>query len=282
MATMQHNINKIIKKLRKDFLFNVTMLKCYNAKMNQGLSIILVLLIISSVLTGTVIVGESIIRHSQIIKGAEISEKAFFAAETAVEKAIYDVLKNYTNISTYSLSNTLSNGATYTVLPGGVAADTANPTGGAPIICADATCDAGGGNNPWSFTLTDGESFQLNLDLNGATYPTTLRVERSGSGLGDLIVYECTTSGTPRMCSSGESQTFYPNFTGQDITLGATTKYYRIRINNSGATGTYLLKPTAPLSTALPIGVSITTKGSYAGYERQINDNYPKWQKFGI
>ncbi|MFA5051043.1 MAG: hypothetical protein WC499_02920 [Patescibacteria group bacterium] len=255
---------------------------------NQGLSIILILLIISSILTGTVIVGETIVRHTQIVKGAEVSEKAFFAAETAVEKTIYQVLKNYTDIFTYSIiDGELSNGAQYNIATGGVAADTANPTGGSPIICADATCDAGGGNNPWSFTLGSAtlgydESFQLNLDLNGVTYPTTLRVERSGSGLGDLIVYECTTSGTPRMCSSGESQTFYPNFTGQDIALSATTKYYRIRINNSGATGTYLLKPIAPLSTALPIGVNINAIGSYGGYERQINDNYPKWQKFGI
>ncbi|MFA6145734.1 MAG: hypothetical protein WC697_00170 [Patescibacteria group bacterium] len=247
----------------------------------KGLSIILILLIISSILTGTVIVGETLIRHTQIVKGAEVSEKAFFAAETAVEKAIYQVLKNYVNISTYSIiDGELSNGAQYNIALSGVAADTADPTGGLPIICADTDCD-GEGENPWSFDLDIGESFQLNLDLNGADYPDTLRIERTGDGSsGDLIVYQCIAPAAGTGICTSTSQLFNPNFTAQNIDVSTVpTDFYRIRINNFGAVGTYTLKP---ISTALPIGVSITAKGSYQGYERQINDNYPKWQKFGI
>ncbi len=250
-----------------------TKLKSNNHKIaqssnRQALSIILILLIISSILTGTVIVGETIVRHTQIVKGAEVSEKAFFAAETAVEKAIYGVLKNYASVTTVT-EGSIIYGATSATYSASVSIDAENPDTGIDITNSD----------PWIISLETGESFQLNLDLNSTAYPTALRIDRSGDGLGDLIIYQCTASSNG--CSSTENQIFYSNFTGQDINLSPSIpiNYYRIRINNSGGTGTYTLKPT---SAALPIGVNITAEGSYGGYERQINDNYPKWQKFGI
>lgn len=240
-------------------------------KQNQGVSLILTLLIISSVLTGTILVADITIRHAQIIHGAEISEKAYFAAETGMQKAAYQAMKNYTDISAYSLDDSLEDGATYTAT---ISADTECPN--PPTECIALPISA---TNPWTVTLSAGESFQLNIDINGATYPASVQISRSGSMDTDIIVYECTTTGDPRVCSSTMSQTFSIIFPYTFNITDYATKYYKLRINNVGdSSEDYILTP----SGALPIGIEISSIGGYTGYERRLKTNLPKWQKFGI
>lgn len=251
-------------------------------KANQGISLIIVLLVISSILVSTLIIGDILIRHARIVKGVEMSEKSFFAAEAAVEKSLYGILQNYDDVSTFTLSGSIGS-ASYEVTSLDI--DDDDPNGGGDIVCVDSTCNAGGGNNPWEITLSSGEAFQLSVDLNGATYPTSLKIEKTTGGSGDseLVVYECTTdAGPPRVCSSTASQANYFTFP-QTLTLSPTTKYYWIRINNTDSgSHSYAVKPIVPLTTTLPIGVIINAKGSYLSYERRIEHNYPKWEEFGI
>jgi len=240
-------------------------------KQNKGISLILTLLIISSVLTGTILVADITIRHAQIIHGAEISEKAYFAAETGIQKAAYQAMKNYTNILTYSLSGSLDDGSTYTAT---ISADTECPN--PPTECSALSISA---TNPWTITLSAGESFQLNIDINGATYPASVQIARSGLTDTDIIVYECTTTGDPRACSSTMSQEFSITFPYTFNITDYATKYYMLRINNVGSSSEdYILTPTG----ALPIGIEISAIGGYTGYERRLKSNLPKWQKFGI
>ncbi|MDA2936281.1 hypothetical protein MYX06_03630 [Patescibacteria group bacterium AH-259-L05] len=243
---------------------------------NQALSLILTLLIIGSILTGTVLVGDTIIRHSRTVKGTEVSEIAYFAAETALEKASYHVVKNYADISTCALSGTLSNGGSYSITAGQAAIHDTDPNDGNTITNAD----------PWDVTLSADQSFQLDLDIDGATYPTSLLIERvGGSEPSDLIIYsctttgsfDCTTGGTPRECSNG-SQEFNVSFS-YNLTISASTTYYKIRINNNGsANETYRLTPG---NNTLPIGIDISATGTYSDYERKLKTNFPKWQIFG-
>lgn len=246
---------------------------------NSALSLILTLLIIGSILTGAVLVGDIIIRHSKTVKGTEISEIAFFAAETAIDKAAYQALKNYTDISNYTLSGTLPNsGGVYSIASGGIAVDNDCPN--PPTGCTSG--DIYETTNPWEITLSADQSFRLDLDINSSAtiYPTSLTISKSGSEPSDLIIYECTTGGTPRECTSGYSQNFSVSF-GNPITISASTKYYKIRINNNGdASETYTLDP-AGGSSSLPIGIDISSTGTYSSYERQLKTNVPKWQTFG-
>lgn len=236
---------------------------------NSALSLILTLLIISSILTGTVLVGDIIIRHSRTVKGTEISEIAYFAAETAVEKAAYQVLKNYADIFTCAISGTFSGTASYS------------------LSSISITASA----NPWPVTLSAGQSFQLDLDINTSDttprYPTGLVITK-GSQPSDLIVYECSTSVGSAVCTSGGAprtpgtctQNFSVEF-GNPITISAPTNYYKIRINNNGtANETYTLTPSGGSNT-LPTGIDISATGTYSDYERKLKTNFPKWQIFG-
>jgi len=247
-------------------------------KDNQGISLILTLLIISSVLTGTILVADITIRHAQIIHGAEISEKAYFAAETGIQKVAYQAMKNYTDISAYSLNGTLDDGeSTYTAT---ISADTYCPDASeCTYYCPSPDRCPISNTNAWTISLLPGESFQLNIDINGAIYPDEVEITRSGLTDTDIIVYECTTTGTPRVCSTTMSQEFSITFPYTFNITDYTTKYYKLRINNVGSgSENYILDPTG----VLPIGIEISSIGVYTGYERRLKTNLPKWQIFGL
>lgn len=246
----------------------------------RAMSLILTLLIISSIITATVLVGEIIIRHSQVVRGAEISEKAFFAAEAAMEKTCYQVFKNYDDVSSFSLSGVMSDGES------GYSA-----TVGVDVNCPDVSeteCDYYCGTpsarcpvsptNPWTITLSQGESFQLDIDLNQAAYPAEIQISRAGSSETDISVYECETGGTPRVCSSETSQSFSITFPYTFNISDYANNYYKLRIYNAGdASESYTLTPTGNL----PLGIEISANGAYSGYKRNVKTNVPKWQKYG-
>jgi len=247
-------------------------------KQNQGISLILTLLIISSVLTGTILVADITIRHAQIIHGAEVSEKAYFAAETGIQKAAYQAMKNYTDISAYSLDDSFSDGSTYTAT---ISADTYCPEASeCDYYCPSPDRCPISDANDWTISLSAGESFQLNIDINGVTYPDEIEITRSGSTDTDIIIYECTTTiEDPRICSSTMSQEFSIIFPYTFDITDYEIKYYRLRINNVGSgSEDYVLTPTG----ALPIGIEISSIGGFTGYERRLKTNLPKWQKFGL
>jgi len=233
----------------------------------KAISLIITILIISSILVSTITVGDVIIRHSQTVKGSEVSENAYFAAESALEKANYEIIKNYDNVSSYTLSGSMTNTATYEITD--VSLD--------DRVSLEVTLDAG-------------ESFELAMDFNGTNiYPANIILAQAGSISTDLIIYECTTAGDPRICSSGYAQTFVSSIPSPSYTLPYNdanvfveeNKYYRIRINNldASASETYTLTPSAG---NFPVGVDITAKGVYGGYERQAKSSFPKLQTFGV
>jgi len=246
----------------------------HKTKKNQALSLILTLLVVSSILTGTVLVGDIIIRHNQVVEGAEISEKAYFAAESAMEKALYEILQNYVNALTYTLDEDLDDGANCLINAGDIAVDDDCPNPD-EVECSNGNITL---DNPWVVSLSANQSFQLDLDIDGATYPTSLTIYKAGDEPSDLLVYECTPAGTPRTCSTNLIQTFKVGFP-YSFSL-SDSKFYQIRINNLGdSSESYTLTPGG--ENTLPIGLEITTTGVYSGYERKLVNNFPKWQKFG-
>jgi hypothetical protein len=223
----------------------------------QGISLIITILIISSILVSTITVGDVLIRHSQTVKSVEDSEMAYFAAESVLEKAKYEIFKNYENISSYSLSGSLDNGATYEILSTDIEYD-----------------------SDFSIELGPGESFEIALDLNGIDlYPAALSITQNGSAPTDLIVYQCLTGGTPRVCTTGYTQTFYSALP-LNLSISEEDRYYRIRINNLSAFSSEIYN-LSPSGGDLPIGIDLIAKGVYGEYERRSRGNYAKWQIFG-
>jgi hypothetical protein len=224
-----------------------------------------VILIISALLTAGLAVSDLIIRHSQTIKGTELSEMAYFAAESAIEKVLYKVFKEGCVITNCGVSGYLwSDGPYYKI-------------DNADIV-------VGTVSDSWLATVPAGRSFQLNLDLNGASYPSSITISKSGSNSSDLIVWWCETTGTTnKVCGSTTGQTFYPNFSSQTISnINVPNKYYKIRINNRGAgSETYTFSFTGA---SLPIDLEINEAlGRYRGYTRKIKStspHFPRYQAF--
>ena len=107
-----------------------------------------------------------------------------------------------------------------------------------------------------------------------------MNVTQTGSISTDLIIYECTTAGTPRICDSDYSQVFKSSLP-YSFNISEETKYYKIRINNLDALSseTYTL---VPIAGTFPVGFSVTAKGVHDGYERQAKSSFPKSQFFGV
>jgi len=234
-------------------------------KENKGISLVLTLLIMSSILTGAVIVGDVLIRHGQVIQGSEVSEIAYFASKAGIERTAYQVLKNYENIGSISASGEISSGGTYNVTNISTYAD--EPNGEGEI----------NDNNDWEISLEPGETFFLGLDINGADYPTDISFSKSGNVSSDLVIFQCST--TDGECSGDQTQSFDVDFPYSLDTSSFESENYEISIKNSGnASENYVIAP----NERLPIGVNITSKGVYSSYERQIKATFRKWQKYGI
>jgi len=232
-------------------------------KQNKGVSLILTLLIMSSILTGAVIVGDILIRHGQVVQGAEVSEMAYFAARSGAEKIAYKALKNYEDITNLNNSSgELDNGGSYDVL--GIDTYATNPNTGLEI----------NDSNSWSINLSPGETFHLSLDINGVSYPNSIVFSKSGSVSSDMVIFECNV--TDGECSSNQTQSFDVDFSH---TLSVdSNKNYEITIKNSGSSiETYVIEP----NMTLPIGIQTSVKGVYSGYERQIKATFRKWQIYG-
>ena len=241
---------------RKSACSNVPMFQCSNDK--RAISLVITILIISSILVSTITVGDVIIRHSQTVKSSEVSENAYFAAESALEKANYEIIKNYDNVSSYTLSGSLDNEATYEII--------------------DVSLD---NRASLAVLLGAGESLEMSFDFDGTNiYPPSVNITQAGAISTDLIIYECTTAGTPRVCVSGYAQTFVSALP-YSLSIDEESKYYKIRINNldTSTSETYILTPSAG---NVPVGIDITAKGVYGGHERQAKSSFPKFQVFGI
>ena len=217
----------------------------------KGISLILTILIISTLLSSALIASSFIVRHIKTAKSVELSEMAYYSAESALEKVAYKVFKEYCQIGsggTCGVSGNLSLGPYYEVKAEDVIANTTS--------------------SPWSISLDPKKSFSFALDLNGATYPSSITIDRDGDQESDLIIIERAKSGTTW------SQIIFTNTFPYTLDV-SSAKYYKIRINNRGTEAeTYSFS----FSGDLPIGLKINSAlGKYLGYQRKIETTIPKY-----
>jgi len=69
----------------------------------QGFSLILVILIMVGMLAASLVISNIVLRTSRSISKVSDSEIAYYAAETAAEKILYEINKNYTDVSSFVL-----------------------------------------------------------------------------------------------------------------------------------------------------------------------------------
>jgi hypothetical protein len=231
-------------------------------KKKEAMSLIIVILIITSLLVTGIIIGDLIIYFLRTVKAVELSDLAYFSAESAIEKVLYKAFKEGCLITNCGVEGYLwSNGPFYRVLNTDILIGTVS--------------------SPWLATVPAGRSFQFNLDLNGANYPSSITISKVGNNESDLIVYWCQTTGTTeKICSSNIGQNFYPNFNSQEISLDVPNKYYIIRINNKGTTEeTYNFS----FNGSLPIDLEINEAlGRFLNYSRIIKSNPPHYPRYSI
>ncbi len=231
---------------------------------NCGISIILVLLIISAVLTSAILVADVLIRQGWVIKGIESSELAFYAAESVAEKVAYKVFKEHCQIDEgCGLSGSLwVNGPTYEIVNNNITVDSAT--------------------SPWDISLEAGQSFQFYLDIRGTAYPASITVScTSLEKEADLVVFKEKVDD-----SSDKTEDVYtdlsspvPIFIDRNVE-NHLNYYYKITLHNRGSgTQTYQVTWTGDLPYILKI---VEAKGTYKGYQRLIEKKFPRWQKTSL
>ena len=224
-----------------------------NKNKKRGFSLIVVSIILMTMFAGSLALSVLVLRTTRGVRSMLNSERAYYAAETAAERILYKVNKNYEDITSISLSGSI-NGADY-------GNDTLNPD----LVSS------------FSQTLTDGKSLELSFDLNGATYPSSLNIKNltETGGKVILLAFKKTTH-------QPDNQEIYtlpassPSFT--TLYFDWANYYYKIRIIND--TGDSAIFQIYPSSGTFPLGLIISTWGKKGETKRILQTYLYKWQVF--
>lgn len=228
----------------------------------QGISLILTILILSSLTILTLTISDVVLRTGRSTESIANSEVAYFAAETAVEKALYDVETSYSitnlNVSTPQQMSATKATWTRTVIQNNAFSISCATLGNNEGICSNNTAAGLSASNPMYVKLNAGSSFQIDLRYAGLTLPNTMHVTWS--------------SGTAKIILSQDSgQTTY---TSSPFNTGSTQSNIRI-INTGASLATFQIKPA---NGDLAQSILITGVGNYKNYQRTLELEKRIWQ----
>ena len=164
-----------------------------NAKNNKGVALLLTILILTSVLTVVIASSNLIIGELKISKDEKNSTFAFYAAESGIERMLWDIRKNRSNLDPSQLPiqflNCLCNSCAYED-PDDTTGKSCDATGiGGYCECDDTTCEnasttptciAKDSNNLYNtaknsenFNFSNGAYYDLNYNYDGTFYIIT-------------------------------------------------------------------------------------------------------------
>ena len=253
----------------------------------QGFSLLLVILILAAMLGTTLIVSNIVLEVGRTLAKAPHSEVALYAAEAGIEKALYKINKNYTDISPETVFNFSSesgdlgiDGSTFTI---------DSSEGDVEVIRK---------NIDGTFNLAKGRSLELDCDLNGIDYGE-LTFEFSGdeSQINNLIISVLGFDLVGGAMTGLIENRITP---ASSLIIGSSTdgkNYHKIRIYNPGSDIGFTIRQseiegecqrledvpvdTEPDVTACPIvGVKIISHGRYKNTERVVEVENMKWHRF--
>ena len=142
--------------------FNKKTKNLFGERQNQsGFSLLLSVLIMSSLTIMTLAVSDVVFRVGLSSRKIGQSEVAYYSAETAIEKALYQIERDK---SIFGLDG-----------QNGSLADIDNALWSSNVSEILAPID------PYTVNLNEGESFQLDFDFNGLTIPSSLDINCSQS-----------------------------------------------------------------------------------------------------
>lgn len=234
-------------------------------KINEkGISILLVVLILSSLIVITLAISNIVLRVGRTSRQIGYSEIAYYAAETGVEKALYEIETNRTvvgldgdsdnlsEISNASWERTLVEITSYLT-------DCAT-LGSNEGVCVDTAGTINSGN-PLKINLDADNSFQLDLNFSGLTYPDSITITWSGTG--KIITLD----------GNGNQNTIEAS----PVTLNSlATNLYIVRmVNNDTSQIAFTITPSV---NNLPIGILLTGTGNYQNQQRIIEVERKNWQ----
>ena len=212
------------------------------SKNNPGISILLTILILSSMMILTLAISEIVLRVGRSSREIGYSEVAYYSAETGIEKAFYEIEKNRTISGLDSLSGNLDE----------------LPTASWNLSVEQTNIDG----LDWEIDLDAGETLLLELDFTGLTYPNTLNISWTGASV-KLIT----------LTSDGDQDVY----TSSGVSLNSLdTNLYKLTIVNSGGSSSEITLD--PNGGDLPIGIDLTATGEYKNSERIINVDRNNWQ----
>ncbi len=240
-------------------------------KERQGVSLLLTLFILTVMLTATLVSSDVILRQGKIMKKVTASERSYFAGEVGIEETLYEINKTrQKNINTELVNCWCSINCND--------CQVSYSDGNAQWQVDSITEDLIDTDDPLEFTLAEGESFQLNLDMMGATYPTgnNLQFNRTSGGSGQLIVFKEDKS-------TGDIFQYGPDSSSSTSTdLDIANYYYKFRIRNPSGSGESIIYNVKPLGGQnLAVGATITISATYKGTDRRVEANNSKWQIYG-
>ena len=246
--------------------------------MKQGITILLLVMIIGAIFISILVTVEIMIRQAHILQDFNFSERAFLAALAGKDAAAFEVYENYCQVDTTgcNVQKTLTDGSFYSTL---VSINFKEPkTGQTNGIGQDITP-----SNPWEIKLKANKSFTFYLDLNssGTIYPKSLTISQEIASSGQLSFKKCQTiPGPPRVCGENRETTTSTFPVTLDLS-NASAYYYSLTIDNGeDDDAIYILTPSNDTpARPLPVGVNIVSTGTYKDYEETISSNLFKWSR---
>ncbi len=245
-----------------------------NKKDQNGFSVLLAILIMTSLIITTFALSDVVLRVGRSSRQIGQSEIAYYAAETAVEKALYQIEQNRTVAGLDGETGVLAEtGADWerevkpitslTIKCGEGEGELHSDEQG---ICVGVAGDIDD-SNPLRVQLNSGSSFQLDLNFQAMAYPDNLQVNWTDpEGKCKLVV-----SGNDGHYSYSSSQKLYD--------LGSNLYTLRL-VNDSSSMVTFELVPATGAS--LPIGIKVTGIGKYKGQKRILEVERHNWQIYQV
>ncbi|MCX7778907.1 MAG: hypothetical protein N2259_01520 [Patescibacteria group bacterium] len=210
----------------------------------SGVSLLLVVLILGSLLAAGLMMSEVLVRQGQIVRATSFSELAYYAAESGVERAFYKINQEKVDPLTLTDSDTLPNNSSYLLGLVNVITNTV----------------------PWSVSLSTNQSFQLDLDLNLA-YPASLSVNASSPG-GEVLLFSWQRSGE---IDPLDFVTTVPPLVNYEI---RSDRYHRLKICNPNSSDVnFIINAPNPI----PSGFEVEVSGFFKNFQRKIKSFFPKY-----
>ncbi|OGL85589.1 hypothetical protein A3J36_03205 [Candidatus Uhrbacteria bacterium RIFCSPLOWO2_02_FULL_54_37] len=235
------------------------------------------LLMTMSLMGGLVLVAgaaaDLVITVSRSSRSIGESEIAYFAAETAVERALLAFEKQGATLGALNAGATPLPGnaaATYTT---SAAVETRAPKDDTRLSVPQAN-DPISSANQLTVTLAPGQrlylDFAIDLADSGASYPGTVRIDFPNGRATESIVYSAGAQNETAYAGTGGNNQITVNNPG----AAAGTKIKIGSASSNAANASYTIRPNGG---DLPIGVVITGVGRYRGAERRIEVFRPNY-----